>query len=103
VRLACWAIDYDGNHVIFDELYVEEPSPHLPSDIIPLVAERRADWWPDGARPGRLRRPGRVRRRPDDEVGRPPAFSDEFENAGMPLQRANNDRKSPATSGSPSC
>jgi hypothetical protein len=44
---ARWAVDYDGNLVVFDELYVEEPQPHLPDDVVPLLKARRA-WWHAG-------------------------------------------------------
>jgi hypothetical protein len=87
-----WAIDYDGNHLIFDELYVEDPTPHLPSDVIPLVRERRAVWWPESARPIAYADPAAFAQGVLTKWGRQPAFADEFANAGLPLLKANNDR-----------
>jgi hypothetical protein len=78
--------------VLFDELYVEEPTPHLPSDIIPLVA-RAAPSGGRTARPVAYADPAAFAAGPMTKWGRPPSFADEFANAGMPLQKANNDRK----------
>lgn len=40
-----YAVDYDGNIVVFDELY----EPGLPSVIAPLVHARREKWHPAGS------------------------------------------------------
>lgn len=87
-----WATDYDGNHLVFDELYIEDPTPHLPSDVIPLVKARRASWWPEGARPIAYADPAAFSSGQLTKWGRPESFADEFARAGMPLVKANNDR-----------
>lgn len=87
-----WAVDYDGNHLTFDELYVEEPTPHLPSDIVPLLQARRAVWWPEKSRPVALADPAAFAAGPQTKWGRPPSFADEFAAVNVPLVKANNDR-----------
>ena len=87
-----WAVDYDGNLVTTDELYVDEPVPHLPSDVIPLLQARRTVWWPEQARPVAYADPAAFAAGPATKWGRPPSFADEFSRVGVPLVKANNDR-----------
>lgn len=87
-----WAADYDGFQVTFDELYVDEPIPHLPDVVAPLLAERRAVWWPDGAHPVAYADPAGFAPGAATKWGRPPSFADEFAAIGVPLVKANNDR-----------
>jgi hypothetical protein len=87
-----WAVDYDGNHVIFDELYVEQPTPHLPSDILPLLRERRSVWWPQRSNPVCYADPAAFAVGQRTKWGTPPSVADEFSAAGVSLTRAVNDR-----------
>lgn len=87
-----YAVDYDGNVIVFDELY--EPG-MLPSDLAPLVLERRKEWHPDGT--------GRVMAYGDPAIfnagqttnkwGKPAVVNDEFQDLGIQLTKANNDRR----------
>lgn len=85
-----YAIDYDGNVILIDELY----EPGLPSAIVPKVRERRGRWaTPDErvltfADPA-IFNPGQTSNR----WGAPATVVAEFTELGMPLVRANNDRR----------
>jgi hypothetical protein len=87
-----WAVDYDGNVVIFDELYVEEPQPHLPGDVIPLLKDARQSWHPKGARIVNHADPSVFNSAPMTKWGRPPSVADEFMALGIGLHPAVNDR-----------
>ncbi len=87
------AIDYDGFHIVFDELYVEQPVPHLPSDIEPQLKARREIWWPASMRPHVHADPSVFNSAQTTKWGRPPSVAEEFEAAGIPLTAANNDRR----------
>lgn len=85
-----YAVDYDGNVILIDELY----EPGLPSAIVPKVRERRARWstpderfltWADPA----IFNPGQT----SNKWGAPATVVDEFTELDMPLVRANNDRR----------
>jgi hypothetical protein len=45
--LLAYAVDYDGNLVVFDSLY----GPGLPSSRADAIREKRAAWWPVGVAP----------------------------------------------------
>lgn len=88
-----WAVDFDGNLLCFDELYVEEPQPHLPDDIVPMLNERRSWWHEEGSRPVCYADPSvfdgkGIRNR----WGEPANVADEFRHLGVSLTHANRDR-----------
>lgn len=87
-----WATDYDGNHIVFDELYVDDPVPHLPDVVAPLLLARRGMWWPDSSQPVAYADPAGFAAGAMTKWGRPPSFADEFANLGIHLVKANNDR-----------
>lgn len=89
-----YAVDYDGNVVIFDELY----QPGLPSVTAPLVHDRRKKWYPDGSERKRspvcyadpaIFNPGQT----SDGWGAPAVVNNEFAALGIHLVKANNDRR----------
>lgn len=91
-----YGVDYDGNLIVFDGLY----QPGLPSEIAPLVEAKRDRWWDARDRHGRrLTHP--VYADPSiwnktgvtNRLGQPASTADEFADVGMPVARANNDRR----------
>lgn len=91
-----YAVDYDGNLIVFDGLY----EPGLPSQIVPLLEAKRARWWDSRDRNGRrISHP--VYADPSiwnktgvtNRMGTPASTADEFADLGVPLVRANNDRR----------
>lgn len=90
-----YAVDYDGNIVVFDELY----EPGLPSQIAPLVKQRRNRWHPEGTeshvRPicwadPAVFNPGQTA----NQWGAPAVVKDEFSDHGIMLSKApSNDRR----------
>lgn len=89
-----WAVDNDGNVVCFDELYVEEPQPHLPDDIAPLVLEVRKAWHPEGERPVVHADPSVFDGKGiTNRWGEPANVADEFQHLGIDLSPANRDRQ----------
>jgi hypothetical protein len=88
-----WAIDYDGNVIVYDELYVDdEPMPHMPSDVAPMLIERRRWWHREGARVVNHADPSVFNSAPMTKWGRPPSVADEFASHGLHLTPAVNDR-----------
>lgn len=87
-----WAIDYDGNAIVFDELYVEEPQPHLPDDVVPMLLEKRASWHRPGASVICHADPSVFAAGQMTKWGRPPSVADEFMRLDAPLYPAVNDR-----------
>lgn len=81
------AVDYDGNLIFKDLLYVRDL---LPSQLAPLIVERRKASWGFGhlayADPSIWHRTGGLNR-----WGAPAMLADEFADNGVPLLRANND------------
>lgn len=87
---APWAlvgVDYEGNLVFNDMLYVKDT---LPSDLVPLVLGRRKGGWGDGnttwADPSIWHRTGAR-----NKWGAPAMLADEFSDSGIPVIPANND------------
>jgi hypothetical protein len=87
-----WALDHDGNLIVFDELYVTDPQPHLPSDVVPLLRERRAWWHAEDARIVCHADPSIFNAAQMTKWGRPPSVADEFLTAGVSVTAAVNDR-----------
>lgn len=86
-----YAVDYDGNVIVFDEIYTPGC---LPSMLTPELEKRRAWWHPGGGRPEAyadpaIFNPGQTTNR----WGRPAVVNDEFADLGVHLARGNNDRR----------
>jgi hypothetical protein len=92
-----WALDYDGNAVIFDSYY----QPGYPSDIAPLILQRRKDGWEAKDEDGYPRHhpcygdPASIRERLSvkDQWGEPLTLQDEYERHGVHVAPANNRRQ----------
>lgn len=87
---APWAlcpVDYEGNVVFYDMLYVSDV---LPSDLAQLVVEKRKAEWGQGHRaymdPSIWHRTGQR-----NKWGAPAMLADEFTDNGVPILPANND------------
>jgi hypothetical protein len=83
-----WAVDTDGNLVVFDSYY----KPALPSESAPVVLLRRHDWRSTvcyGDPQSLAQRTGTVNR-----FGDPATIETEFADQGVPLVRANNNPRS---------
>lgn len=81
-----WAVDYDGNVVIWDEFY----EPGLPSEIAPKILSRRTAWkstvcWGDPSL--------WIGKGVTNKFGMEANSADEFHESGLPIVRANNDRR----------
>lgn len=82
-----WAVDYDGNVIVTDMLY----RPGLASEIVPLVRGKRANGWRSSvawADPATWNRSSVT-----PKLGDPASAADEFGKLGVPLTKANNDRR----------
>jgi Terminase large subunit, T4likevirus-type, N-terminal len=90
--ILAYAVDYDGNIVVFDELYVDEPVPHLPDLVVELLKQRRAWWHLEGASVVCHADPSAFAQGVHTKWGRQPSVVDEFAAAGVPLVKASNDR-----------
>lgn len=91
--ILAYAIDHDGNILVFDELYVDDPVPHLPDVVVGLLKERRAAWHPDGATVVCFSDPAAFAQGTHTKWGRQPSVVDEFAAAGVALKKAfTNDR-----------
>lgn len=91
-----YAVDYDGNLIVFDGIY----QPGLPSEIAPLIEAKRSESWE--ARDQRLERQTNTNWADPsiwnslgvtNKFGRPASTADEFFDCGIALARANNDRR----------
>lgn len=85
-----WGCDQDENVVIFDSYC----KPGLPAETAPVILARRAYWgstqaWGDPA--SLATRTGSHRW---EKFGEPATIMTEFEDAGLPVQKANNNPKS---------
>lgn len=87
---APWAlcpVDYEGNVVFYDMVYVKD---HLPSDLAALIVEKRkAEWGLDHRAycdPSIWKRTGMR-----NKWGAPAMLADEFSDHGVPVLPANND------------
>jgi hypothetical protein len=82
-----WAVDYDGNHVIFDSYY----KPGLPSETAPVIlARRRSDWLSTvcyGDPQSLATRTGSERWQ---KFGEAATIETEFADAGVNVSKANN-------------
>lgn len=82
-----WPVDFEGNLVAYDMLYERNL---LPSDVAALVVARRKSGWGLDNRafvdPSVWHRTGAR-----DKWGRPAMLADEFTQAGVDVQAANND------------
>lgn len=80
-----YAVDYDGNLIVFDEFY----EPGLPSETAPVIFERRKEWASSVcyADPTVYDNKSVTNR-----WGRPATVADEFAEYGIGLNRGNNDR-----------
>jgi hypothetical protein len=82
-----WAVDYESNLIAVDMLYEHD---RLPSDLAPLVIEKRKGGWGFGhaayADPSIWHRTGGL-----NKWGRPAMLADEFTDHGVPVLPANND------------
>jgi hypothetical protein len=81
-----WAVDYEGNMIAYDLLYERDK---LPSQLAPLVLDRRRLWRTTSAAvmdPSVWHRTGNV-----NKFGDPAMLSDEFHDNGVAITKANND------------
>lgn len=80
-----WAIDHDGNHLIFDCFY----EPALPSESAPVILRKRSESWRSrlcwGDPQSLATRTGTMRR-----FGEPATISTEFLDNGLSILPANN-------------
>lgn len=87
------AVDHDGNVVVFDELYVDDPVPHLPDMVVDLLKQRRAGWHPENVSVVCYADPAAFAQGAHTKWGRQPSVADEFAAAGVTLSKAfTNDR-----------
>jgi hypothetical protein len=80
------AVDYDGNLVFHDMLYVKDL---LPSELVPLVQQKRWETWGNNScfmDPSVWHRTGQI-----NKWGAPAMLADEFSDNGVHLTPANND------------
>lgn len=84
---ALWAVDYEGNVIAYDLLYVRDK---LPSQLAPLVQAKRSAGWGQGnvayADPAIWHRTGQL-----NKFGDPAVLADEFADCGVPITKGNND------------
>jgi hypothetical protein len=91
--ILAYAVDHDGNIVVFDELYVDDPVPHLPDVVVELLKKERAWWHTEGASVVCFSDPAAFAQGVHTKWGRQPSVADEFGVAGVPLTKAfTNDR-----------
>jgi hypothetical protein len=85
-----YAVDYDGNIIVFDEFY----EPGLPSMVVPPVRAKREWWHPNKERPVCHADPAIFNAgQTTGKWGAPAVVADEFSDLGFHLTRANNDRR----------
>lgn len=78
-----WAVDHDGNLIVFDEFY----EPGLPSETAPAILRRRQSWRSTecvGDPNSLAMRTGTVRR-----MGQPATIETEFSDHGITIRRGN--------------
>lgn len=90
--ILAYAVDHDGNIIVFDELYIDDPVPHLPDVVVELLIERRKAWHPEGVSIVCHADPSAFAQGVHTKWGRQPSVADEFARAGVTLTRAANDR-----------
>ena len=91
--ILAYAVDHDGNVIVFDELYVDEPVPHLPDLVVELLKKRRAWWHAEGASVACYSDPAAFAQGVHTKWGRQPSVADEFAAGGVSLTKAfTNDR-----------
>lgn len=84
-----WTVDYDGNLIVFDELY----EPGLPSETAPRLLERRSWWHPDGESVVCYSDPTVFNSRSvTNRWGQPATVATEFNDHGIRLSPGNRDR-----------
>lgn len=82
-----WAVDYDGNAIVTDMVY----EPGWASEIVPIISRKRANGWKSSVA---WADPSMWSKGPTTpKLGDPANAADEFGKLGVPLTKANNDRR----------